>query len=229
MQRLSGAYNVLRYLGSSRHRFRRKLVREVIGEIPKDGLDALMAKHGETEVKGWNYKKYLTIDQHMERAARQAMEVGLHQSKGLHVLDLGCGSGYFLAVARHLGHEVMGLDMPDYELFNDTLALLAIPRVDHQIKAYTPLPEFDAKFDVITGHQVWFNWTGRAEPWGGDEWKYFLDDCRLRMTDGGRMRFELNPGRRSASRFLTKETAQSLRRYPGATLSDDKRVLSIAV
>jgi SAM-dependent methyltransferase len=202
-------------------------VRDVIARIPKEGLSELMAKHGDVEVKGWDYKKYLMIDQHMERAARQAITLGLQHPGPKRVLDLGCGSGYFLFVARHLGHEVMGLDMPDNKLFNDTMALLAIRRIDHQIKPYTPMPDFGMQLDVITGHQVWFNWTGRADPWSNDEWKYFLDDCRSRLASGGHIRFELNPGRDKICRFLTEDTAGFLRQYPGATVSADKSVVEV--
>ncbi len=220
--------NAMRYLGSRRYRLECKLVRDVMAQISEDGLQALREKYDNVAVDGWDYTKYLDIERHMGRAARQATTVGLHKAAPSRILDLGCGSGYFLAIARHMGHDVLGLDMPDYEMFDDTLALLNVPRVDHVIRAYNPLPNFDRRFDVITGHQVWFNWTGRKEPWSADEWAYFLDDCRSQLAPEGRMRFELNPGRNEEDRYLSEETAEALCRYPGAMLSDDRRVLTVA-
>jgi SAM-dependent methyltransferase len=179
MRSLGAVHNAIRYLGSRRYRFQHKLARKLIAQIPEGGFRVLQVKHGAAEVNGWDYTKYLTLEHHMQRAARQATTLGLHESRPLRVLDLGCGSGYFLATARYLGHEVLGLDMPGNEMFDDTLSLLNIPQVDQVIESFAPLPELGAPFDLITGHQVWFNWTGRKDPWNIHEWSYFLDDCPL--------------------------------------------------
>ena len=45
----------------------------------------------------------------VDRAGR----LGLHQTSGLRVMDLGCGPGFFVAAARELGHECRGVDVPE--------------------------------------------------------------------------------------------------------------------
>lgn len=213
-----------RYLGSSRYRLERQLVRDVIAEIPAVGLRSLQEEHGVAE----RHRKYLRIEQRMHRAARQATKLGLSESRQMRILDLGCGTGYFLAVARHLGHEVIGLDLADSAVFNDFITLLKIPRVEHNITPFTPMPQFGMQFDLITAHLVRFNWIDRGQGWTFKEWRYFLDDCRSRLAPSGRIRLVLNRGKNPAYDYLPEETARSLREYPNATLSKDKKILTIS-
>jgi 2-polyprenyl-3-methyl-5-hydroxy-6-metoxy-1,4-benzoquinol methylase len=49
------------------------------------------------------------------RRARYVTVLGLHKPEPLKILDLGCGSGYFLAVAKHLGFDAIGVDRPSKE------------------------------------------------------------------------------------------------------------------
>jgi len=168
----------------------------------------------------------------MQRAAREAMALGLDESEPLNILDIGCGAGYFLAVARHLGHNTTGLDMSDNEVFNDFIALMAIPRVIHCITPFTPLPDFDRRFNLITGFEVRFNWKikrkSRLDRWAYDEWSYFLDDCRSKLAPGGRMRLELNAGKDASYRFLPEDIATRLRGVAGATIPADKSTITVA-
>jgi SAM-dependent methyltransferase len=213
-----------RFLGSRRYRLERRLVGEVIAQIPAAELRALQMRH---EGAG-SHKKYLRIEERMQRAARQAIRLGLAESQPMRILDLGCGTGYFLAVARQLGHEVMGLDLADSAVFNDVMTLLKIPRIEHAITPFTPMPEFGVKFDLITAHLVRFNWTDRGQGWTYDVWRYFLDDCRSRLAAGGRVRLALNPGKNPAYTYLPDDIAQSLREYPNAMLAEDKGILTVS-
>jgi SAM-dependent methyltransferase len=227
MRNLGTLVNNVKDWASGRARYEHQLAREVIAELPKDELRSLQAKHQEAIVKGARHRKYLQLERHMERAVRQATTLRLHKVEPLYILDIGCGAGYSLAVARHLGHHIMGLDKPDSGIFNDFTELMAIPRVMHTIEPFTPLPEFATPFNLITGFQVRFNWINDEERWGFEEWHYFLDDCRSRLAPGGRVHLELNPGKTEDYRFLPEETTKRLRELQGVSIPADKKTLTV--
>jgi SAM-dependent methyltransferase len=110
----------------------------------------------------------------------------------LRILDLGCGTGYFLHVAKCLGHDVLGLDLAVEPVFSDMLALLGIPRVVHAIHAFEPLPPLGAPFDLITAHMTCFNRRADGSHWSVEEWAYFLKDAESWLTPTGRLQFDLN-------------------------------------
>ena len=110
----------------------------------------------------------------------------------LRILDLGCGTGYVLHIARCLGHDVLGLDLGSEPVFDGTIALLKIPRVTHAIFAFQPLPDLGAPFDLITAHMTCFNRRADGSHWGVEEWEYFMKDAESRLTPTGRMQFDLN-------------------------------------
>jgi len=56
----------------------------------------------------------------------RVIELGLNESVQASVLDLGCGAGYFLYCRKYLGHNVHGIDLPDYEFYRDMIALLGV-------------------------------------------------------------------------------------------------------
>ena len=233
MLNLGNRYNRPRYNLSARGHRERGLAAEVMArQLPPDQVRAVQERHSGVISKGEHHRKWLDVESHMQRAAREAMALGLDESEPLNILDIGCGAGYFLAVARHLGHNTIGLDMSDNEVFNDFIALMAIPRVIHCITPFTPLPDFDRRFNLITGFEVRFNWKikrkSRLDRWAYDEWSYFLDDCRSKLAPGGRMRLELNAGKDASYRFLPEDIATRLRGVAGATIPADKSTITVA-
>ena len=144
------------------------------------------------------------IDINIERA----QDLWLDRSPPLHILDLGCGAGYFLYVCKHFGHRVLGFDTDDDPLFRATIALLDVPRVVGRIGRQTPLPDFHQKFDLITAHRICFNRIGRARDgveWSTADWEFFIDDIRSRfLNEHGRLLLDFNP-RPDGSSFFTTE------------------------
>ena len=108
------------------------------------------------------------------------------------VLDIGCGTGFFLHIAKSLGHDVLGMDIPNHKLFDEMFALLKIPRCLHTIQPYEKLPDLGTPFDIITAHMTCFNRYEDGKRWGPDEWKFFLDDIEARLTPGGMIYMDLN-------------------------------------
>ena len=163
-----------------------------IDAIDHDGfarLRALYEKPGE-KVRP---EKYLDLDEWIPTNVKRVRDLRLMKAPPrLRVLDLGCGSGYFLHIARCLGHDVLGLDLDVEPVFNETLRLLGVPRIVHYIRSFEPLPVTGAAFDLITAHMTCFNRRADGSHWSVLEWEYFLADAYSHLTPTGRLQFDLN-------------------------------------
>jgi len=115
---------------------------------------------------------------------------------GERVLDLGCGSGFFLFLAKQFGHACVGLDVGDFPLSNELIGLFGLERVTWRIRAFQPLPDFGRKFDLITAFSAAFNRTeDESRGWNAEEWKFFLDDLDRHLTPDGEILLEINSGK----------------------------------
>jgi len=117
----------------------------------------------------------------MRRLVLLGLRLGLDRAPKQRILDLGCGTGYFLYVCRHFGHDVMGIDLPRNGLFDAWVSFLKIPRVLFRIQPYTPLPPSDGPFDLITAILPTFH-----KGWTEAEWKFFLNDVHSRLSPNGK-------------------------------------------
>jgi SAM-dependent methyltransferase len=131
----------------------------------------------------------------------RAADLGLHNASGLSILDIGCGPGYFLALARALGHDCYGVDAPDSYLTaverdvyttlteafgcRDFVSPLLIER-------FQPLPFRAQPFDLITAFWICFNRHRQPDEWGVEEWRFFVEDAMACLRPGGRLVLHLN-------------------------------------
>ena len=125
------------------------------------------------------------IKRNVERAQDLSLDRTLHR----HILDLGCGPGYFLYVAQKLGHSGIGLDIDEQPIFRDTLRLLKVHRVIHRIEPHQTLPIPRERFDLITSYLTCFHRIerlpdGNWRTWAPDQWQFFLDDVRANQLSG---------------------------------------------
>jgi SAM-dependent methyltransferase len=140
--------------------------------------------------------------------AKRAQDLWLDRTPPLRILDLGCGSGFFLYVCRFFGHEGLGLDTDSNPLFRGTTDLLKVRRVISRIHPKVPLPDVGQTFDLVTAYRVCFHRMGRGDndewkEWAPENWKFFIGDVRTRLLKpGGRLLLEFNP-RRDGSSFFT--------------------------
>jgi SAM-dependent methyltransferase len=136
----------------------------------------------------------------------RAQDLWLDRAPPLHILDLGCGAGYFLYVCKLFGHHVLGFDTDNEPLFRATTELLGVPRVIGRIERQTPLPDFGKKFDLATAHRICFHRIGKVRDgveWSTADWEFFLNDVRKNLlTERGRLLLDFNP-RRDGSSFFT--------------------------
>ncbi|MDB6147426.1 MAG: uncharacterized protein JWO45_1090 [Spartobacteria bacterium] len=130
---------------------------------------------------------------------KRAQDLWLDRSPPLRILDLGCGSGFFLYVCRLFGHEVLGADRDSNPLFRGTTDLLEVRRVVAEVHPGVPMRDLGQKFDLITAYRICFQRLGREDngdwkEWPSEHWKFFLNDVRSRfLQPGGRLLLDFNP------------------------------------
>lgn len=183
----------------NRHRARRAIRRGMFKGIDRGAMEKLRANFD-----GHHCRKYHDKFEHsLVRNAERVFLLRLDESRGRRILDLGCGFGYFLYAARHLGHLGVGLDVDDPYLGQVT-RLLGLDKVIHRIEPTQPLPDIPGgPFDLITAFATVFDHSGFDGQWGVKEWRYFLKDLSRFMAPGCLLHIKFNqytgPGCQSGS------------------------------
>ena len=137
--------------------------------------------------------KYADVPYWLKVNIERVQDLGLPLGPPRRILDIGCGGGFFLFVAKHLGHDVVGLDCPGYALYDDLVDLFGLERRLWETKAFEPLPDLASRFDLITAFSTGFNRRADKSLWGPNEWEFFLDDLRGHLNPKGQVFLALNP------------------------------------
>jgi SAM-dependent methyltransferase len=185
---VSARRHTLRLLRPNRFHLETKRVIETID--PK-GFEQIRQRYS---VKGpsLDWPKFLNLERWIDINIRRIREIEIDLMRPKRILDLGCGTGYFLYIAQLLGHQGLGLDLDELPMFGDLTRLLGVRRVIWQINAFDPLPDALGKFDLITAFLICFNRHKQTNVWGVPEWEFFLDDLAKHLTPRGRVWLELN-------------------------------------
>lgn len=143
-----------------------------------------------------NYAKYFDLETWLKYHLRHVLAMGLHtEQHPKRILDVGCGSGIFLFIAKVLGHDGIGMDVnsPMYMQMAACLGVDYLPDLVH------PKTRLDARltgFDWITAIAIKFDRGDFARPgaasWDLGEWQFFLADLKSRMNEGGRLYLKPN-------------------------------------
>ena len=165
--------------------------KRVIETIDPAAFEQIRRRYA-VEDPGEHWPKYLDLDRWISINIRRIREIELDLARRKHILDLGCGAGYFLYIAQLLGHSGLGLDVDCVPMFSDITRLLGVRRVIQRIRAFDPLPDLGAKFDLVTAFMICFNNHKQTNLWDVPEWEFFLDDLSRHLAPGGRVWLELN-------------------------------------
>lgn len=160
--------------------------------------------------------KFLDLDLWLREAIlRYELSSGIPERQGpQRVVDLGAGTGYFLLVCRHFGHEVLGVDLDEEPLYNECFEFFRLPRKVFRIEPRQPVADLGARVDVITAFMTAFNIHPDGSPWGPDEWVFLLNDLRTRLRDDGRIVIQFNVNKRTRS-FYSPEVRRAIEELPG--------------
>ena len=183
----SARRHTLRLLRPNRFRLETRRVIETIDPEVFEQIRRRYAVKGPTV----DWPKYLDLERWININIRRIREIEIDLMLSKRILDLGCGTGYFLYIAQLLGHEGLGLDLDELPMFGDLTRLLGVRRVIWEIQAFQPLPDL-GKFDLITAFLICFNRHKQTDVWGVPEWKFFLDDLAKHLTKRGCVWLELN-------------------------------------
>lgn len=166
-----------------------------------------------------NYAKYSDVPRWLKRHAAKVQDLNLHRTSPKQILDLGCGGGFFLFIARHFGHTGVGLDIDEFPLFRELTDLLAVERVICAVQPFLPLPDFGRQFDLITAFSTRFNRdSADRNVWNVAEWSFFLEDLSRRLRPNGQIFLEINSGK--DAQYYPREVKE-LFRGRGAQLERD--------
>lgn len=143
--------------------------------------------------KKFGHKNYFKNDLGIKGAFNRARMLGLHQSKGLKILDIATGSAMFPAVCNHYGHHATATDVPANQekagAFHECVDLLGIDVKPLTVTSPSSLPEEyeSGDWDLITAFQPNFDggWEGSG-PWDSKDWAMFIQALfdRSLVSDG---------------------------------------------
>ena len=120
-----------------------------------------------------------------------------------------------------LRHEVLGLDIDEFPLFGEFVAVFGVPRMIWTIEAFKPLPALGPRFDCITAFAVSFNRSAARDwYWGPNEWNFFLNDLEQYLAPGGQIFFSLNRSRQEGDYYTPELREFFIAR--GATVERDR-------
>jgi SAM-dependent methyltransferase len=194
----------------------------VIETIDPNGFERIRQRYAVAD-PGADWPKYLDLDRWIGVNIRRIRQLELDVARPKQILDLGCGSGYFLYIAQLLGHSGIGLDMDRLPMFREITRLLGVHRVVQRIQAFRPLPNFGQKFDLITAFMICFNNHKMPGLWGIPEWEFFLNDLAKYLKPRGRVWLELN--QEYDETFYTPELKEFFQRR-GAKIDEQKVIFN---
>ena len=167
-------------------------VENLLASVPPGELERVQKLSAQENMDDVFWTKYLDVNKWLTLNIRYVKELGMVENPPRDVLDLGCGGGFFLVAARHLGARVLGFDLDKDQVLNEMVRLFGLRRVAGRIRAFVKLPDFGRKFDLITAFMICFNFPPKGSYWGVREWDFFLHDVTGMLTEDGRLLLSLN-------------------------------------
>ena len=197
--------------------FQRDRVGPFLAKIDNQRLRDIQRRYSDVADR---YAKYANVEHWLKINLPRVRDLELDRSPPKNILDLGCGAGFFLFLAKQFGHRCVGLDVGDFPLSNELIDLFGVERVTEKIRAFQPLPDFGRKFDLITAFSGAFNRSeDESRGWNIEEWNFFLDDLDRHRAPGGQILLEINSGK--DKRYFAAEIRE-LFLQRGARMDDER-------
>src|SRR2546430_16958333 len=112
--------------------------KRVIETIDPAAFEQIRRRYA-VENPGGHCRKYLDLDRWISINIRRIREIEPDLARRRHILDLGCGAGYFLYIAQLLGHSGIWLDVDFVPMFSDVPRLLVVRPLVYRIRPFDPL------------------------------------------------------------------------------------------
>ena len=167
--------------------------RQLLAKIDNRQLREIQARYASSTS---HYAKYADVERWLKRNLPRVRGLKLDREPK-EILDLGCGAGFFLFIAKQFGHTGIGVDVGHHEVCNELLGLFGVERKVWRVEAFQPLPDFGRKFDLVTAFSTAFHRSpDKSDAWGTEEWNFFLDDLFAhQLKPGGQIFFDINSGK----------------------------------
>jgi SAM-dependent methyltransferase len=141
---------------------------------------------------GHGSSKYIDLAYWMRENVDRYFRHALHRPPG-RVLDVGCGSGFFLVVCRHMGRRALGVDWDFDPLYGEQTEFFGVERALHQVRPGDYLPPLDGRFALVTAFMIGFNYDpSTRRTWGTEEWLGYFDAARRVLEPRGRVFVHFN-------------------------------------
>ena len=172
---------------------------KVIASVDRDAIVALQEKYRDrlVDFDPVGIYKYADVPFWVARFVTLAQRLGFDRMPPVSLLDIGTGSGHFLAVAQALGHRPIGTDI-DVPVYGDIARALGVDRRIAPVVRGKPYPDVGGPFDRVTIFWQVFDYIrsypdGSRDYWSLDDWKLLMTDiARNHCAPDGQIHMELN-------------------------------------
>ena len=197
-----------------------RILDTVESTIDLDELDRMERRYSTTTLQ---WRKYFDLPVGIDRQLRQMKLFKVLQgNQPRRVLDIGSGPGHFLLVSRILGHDALGIDLPD-PIFDDLNQLFGNSRITEPVLPQKPFVPQGQRFDLIYAVDAAFHdpprdvRVARGDEtllWTREDWKWFIGYVREVLTDSGlavlKMNYKesrtgLRPGTQRYTTFMRRQ------------------------
>jgi hypothetical protein len=149
-----------------------------------------------------------------------ATRMDLHRSASKRLIDFGTGPGHFPAVAKFLGHDPVGTELPrrsqgeaSGHLYDRLCDVYGVRRISHQITPRPNLQGLGGPYDYATSFLTAFNVTAAKQPWSKASWNIFFHELRSHvLTPDGSLYMTLTHNKVTPAgwRYLTELATSSV-------------------
>jgi SAM-dependent methyltransferase len=170
----------------------------MIDDFNFDDYDALVKKYNSIKI---NQKKYLDLSFWIERkiiTTNTLIDDLCINNKSCNFFEIGPGPGHMAYMLKSLGHKVIGMDIPQQDLYNDLFELFGERKITHQIQPEQPIPKIHERIDHIFAISACFFRVGDKKSnhrlFTLEEWYFFINDLKkLKLNKNAKFYMTMNP------------------------------------